>query len=100
MLLRRPASIGDIGQVLGNPPLAADEVVIVSGLPVLTDGEREADSDNPKGYYEYEKAKSRGNHGAWLDDAGGKVVKMVAQLLPNLPPNRKYRMIFMERPLG
>ena len=35
MLLRRPASIGDIGQVLGNPPLAADEVVIVSGLKLL-----------------------------------------------------------------
>ena len=25
---------------------------------------------------------------------------MLAQLLPNLPPDRKYRMIFMERPLG
>ena len=117
VLLQRPASLGTIGQVLGNPPLGDDEVVIVSGLPrsgtsmmmqmleagglpVLTDGEREADSDNPKGYYEFEKAKGRGDHREWLDQAGGKAVKMVVQLLPNLPPDRKYRMIFMERPLG
>ena len=116
VILRQPATIGKIGQVLGKAPLASDEVVIVSGLPrsgtsmmmqlleaggvpALTDGEREADSDNPNGYYEYEPAKSRGDHRGWLDQAGGKVVKMVAQLLPNLPPDRKYRVIFMERPL-
>ena len=67
VLLARPATVGKIGKVLGNPPLGTNEVVIVSGLPrsgtsmmmqmleagglpVLTDGEREADSDNPKGY--------------------------------------------------
>jgi hypothetical protein len=118
VLLQKPATVGNLGKVLGQPPLASDEVVIVSGLPrwsatsmmmqlleagglpALTDGERAADSDNPKGYYEFEKAKSRGDHREWLGDAGGHVVKMVAQLLPNLPPDRKYRMIFMERPLG
>ena len=116
VLLHTSASVGRIGKTLGLPPLAKDEVVIVSGLPrsgtsmmmqlleagglpVLTDGERAADSDNPKGYYEFEPAKSRGDHRAWLDDAGGKVVKMVAQLLPNLPSGPKYRIVFMERPL-
>ena len=117
VLLQKAATVGNLGKVLGQPPLTSDEVVIVSGLPrsgtsmmmqlleagglpALTDGERAADSDNPKGYYEFEKAKSRGDHREWLADAGGHVVKMVAQLLPNLPPDRKYRMIFMERPLG
>ncbi|HKK31702.1 MAG TPA: tetratricopeptide repeat protein, partial [Alphaproteobacteria bacterium] len=117
VLLQRPASVGRIGRTLGNPPLGSDEVVIVSGLPrsgtsmmmqlleaggipALTDSERGADSDNPKGYYEYEPAKSRGDHRGWLGEAGGKVVKMVAQLLPNLPPDRPYRIVFMERPLG
>jgi predicted AlkP superfamily phosphohydrolase/phosphomutase/tetratricopeptide (TPR) repeat protein len=117
VLLQRAATTGNVGKILGQSPLAEDEVVIVSGLPrsgtsmmmqlleagglpVLTDGEREADSDNPKGYYEFEKAKSRVNHDAWLADAGGHVVKMVVQLLPNLPRGHKYRVIFMERPLG
>jgi predicted AlkP superfamily phosphohydrolase/phosphomutase/tetratricopeptide (TPR) repeat protein len=117
VLLQSAASVGRIGEVLGKPPLDSDEVVIVSGLPrsgtsmmmqlleaggvpVLTDGERAADSDNPRGYYEFEQAKARGDHRGWLTDAGGKAVKMVVQLLPNLPPDRKYRVIFMERPLG
>jgi len=116
VLLKQPATVGKVGKTLGLPPLGRDEVVIVSGLPrsgtsmmmqlleaggitPLTDGQREADSDNPRGYYEFEPAKGRGDHGGWLDQAGGKVVKMVAQLLPNLPPGRQYRMIFMERPL-
>ncbi len=117
VLLQKPASVGDLGKTHGLPPLARDEVVIVSGLPrsgtsmmmqlleagglaVLTDGERAADSDNPKGYYEFEKAKARGNHAEWLADAGGSVVKMVVQLLPNLPRGTRYRIVFMERPLG
>lgn len=116
VLLQKSATVGRIGKTLGLPPLNADEVVIVSGLPrsgtsmmmqlldagglpVLSDKEREPDSDNPKGYYEFEPAKSCGDHDGWLNQAGGKVVKMVAQLLPNLPPGHKYRMIFMERPL-
>ena len=116
VLLRQAATVGKIGQVMGLAPLGQDEVVIVSGLPrsgtsmmmqllaaggvpALTDAERAADSDNPKGYYEFEPAKSRGDHREWLAEAGGKAVKMVAQLLPNLPPDRKYRMVFMERPL-
>jgi len=27
------------------------------GLPVLCDGERKADTDNPKGYFEWERIK-------------------------------------------
>ena len=55
-------------------------------MPPLTDGNREADLDNPKGYYEYDKAKNLAKDRTWLPDAKGKVVKLVAQLLPALPP--------------
>ncbi|MGK7933677.1 MAG: tetratricopeptide repeat protein, partial [Microcystaceae cyanobacterium] len=32
------------------------QMLAAAGIPVMTDGVREADESNPKGYYEYEKA--------------------------------------------
>jgi hypothetical protein len=91
-----------------------DEVIVVSGLPrpgtslmmqllhaggipVVTDGIRAADVDNPRGYYEFERVKKVKTDTAWLPDARGKVVKMVSLLLFDLPPRERYRVIFMER---
>ena len=67
-------------------------------MPVLTDGIREADTDNPKGYYEFERVKQldEGDHG-WLPDAQGKAVKVISALLEHLPDDYNYRVIFMER---
>jgi hypothetical protein len=92
------------------------EIIIVSGLPrsgtslmmqmlshggleVLTDNVRTADVDNPRGYYELEQAKRVRADASWLPEARGKVVKMVSQLLYDLPPTERYRVIFMERDL-
>jgi hypothetical protein len=68
------------------------------GLPILTDNLREADIDNPKGYYEFERVKqlNKGDH-AWLNDAQGKVVKVISALLEHLPSNYTYKVIFMHR---
>jgi len=68
------------------------------GLPPLTDNIRTADEDNPKGYYEFERVKQlpKGDV-AWLPDAQGKVVKVIAALLPSLPGGYDYRVIFMQR---
>ena len=68
------------------------------GLPPLTDNLRTADEDNPKGYYEFERVKQlpKGDV-AWLPDAQGKVVKVIAALLPSLPGGYQYRVIFMQR---
>ena len=68
------------------------------GLPPLTDNLRTADEDNPKGYYEFERVKQlpKGDV-AWLPDAQGKVVKVIAALLPSLPGGYHYRVIFMQR---
>jgi hypothetical protein len=91
-----------------------DVITIVSGLPrsgtsmmmrmleaggmdVVVDNLREADEDNPKGYYELEKVKEIKNDYSWLDNVQGKVVKMVSMLLYELPSNRKYNVIFMKR---
>ena len=55
------------------------------GLEILTDDKRVADEDNPRGYYELEAVKRTKHDASWLDDSGGKVVKMVHVLLADLP---------------
>jgi hypothetical protein len=91
-----------------------DDIIIVSGLPrsgtslmmqvldaggvgVVTDNVRTADTDNPRGYYEFEQVKRVKQDASWLPGVRGKAVKMVSQLLPDLPPTERYRVVFMER---
>jgi hypothetical protein len=69
----------------------------VGGIPALTDEIREADKDNPKGYYEFERVKKIEHDKAWLEQAEGKVVKMISQLLKHLPPDYTYKVVFMRR---
>ena len=68
------------------------------GLPPLTDEIREADSDNPKGYYEFERVKQldKGDMD-WLPQAEDKAVKVISALLQHLPATHRYKVIFMER---
>lgn len=93
-----------------------DEIAVVSGLPrcgtsmmmrmleaggfpVLADGVRAADEDNPHGYYEFERVKQLREDKGWVPEARGHVVKMVSALLPELPADSRYRVVFMERDL-
>jgi hypothetical protein len=73
------------------------------GLPVLTDAIRSADEDNPRGYFELERVKQTRTDASWLDEAQGKVVKLISRLLLELPapaPDRvRYKVIFMRRDL-
>ena len=70
------------------------------GLPPLTDNIRTADNDNPKGYYEFERAKKlKEGDVAWLPEAQGKAVKIITALLTHLPSTYNYQVIFMERAL-
>ena len=72
----------------------------VGGLPVLADGVREADDDNPRGYYEFEIVKKTREDSTWLKDAGGKAVKMVYRLMYDLPKNYHYRAVLMRREMS
>jgi hypothetical protein len=76
-------------------------VLEAGGLPLLKDGIRTADDDNPKGYYEFERVKKlpEGDF-AWLPDAQGKVVKIISYLLLKLPDTYNFRVIFMQRKLA
>ena len=69
------------------------------GLPVMIDRIREADEDNPNGYYEFEAVKQTKEDPSWLEESDGKVVKMVYRLLYDLPENRTYNVLFMARNL-
>ena len=71
------------------------------GLSVITDGLRNADDDNPNGYFELEAVKDlpKGNT-AWLENAGGRAVKVVSYLLEFLPPKHSYKIIFLQRELS
>ena len=75
------------------------QMLVAGGLVPLTDGKRVADADNPRGYLEYEPATRLRDDASWVPQAKGKVVKIVAQLLPFLPPPLHYRIIFMHRNL-
>jgi len=93
-----------------------DYVIIVSGLPrsgtsmamkaihaggiePIIDNIRQADEDNPKGYHEFEPVKKTKEDASWLNNASGKVVKMVYRLLYDLPVEHQYRVVFMQRDL-
>lgn len=67
------------------------------GMEVFSDGERIADEDNPKGYYELQDVKKMATNNTFMEQARGKVVKVVVQLLPYLPKKFDYRVIFMDR---
>ncbi len=76
------------------------QMLSAAGMPVMTDGERKADEDNPRGYYEWERIKRLPQQPELIAEADGKVVKVISQLLLSLPAGRTYRVIFMERPLS
>ncbi|MFN8382156.1 MAG: hypothetical protein U0V02_09465 [Anaerolineales bacterium] len=91
------------------------KVVVVSGLPrsgtsmmmkmlsdggmdILTDKQREADEDNPNGYFEVELSKKlKDGEINWIYGAQGKAVKVISYLLEFLPNNLEYDVIFMDR---
>lgn len=95
-----------------------EPIVVVSGLPrsgtsmmmnmlaaggmeILSDGERAADIDNPKGYFELERIKNLETETdkSYLRAARGKAVKVISFLIKDLPDENDYRVLFMRRDL-
>lgn len=67
------------------------------GIKPFQDGVRQADEDNPKGYYEYEKVKDLATDASWLHKASGAAIKIISALLFHLPEDLSYHVIFMQR---
>ncbi len=94
---------GEIYVVSGLPRSGTSmmmQMLEAGGFPVFSDDKRPADANNEKGYYEHEAVKSLIQNKKWLPDAKGKVVKIVANLLPHLPPRFKYKVVFIDRDLN
>lgn len=75
------------------------QMLAAGGMPLLTDLKRKPDVDNPRGYCEWEPIKLLPKEPNRIDEAEGKAVKVISQLLLSLPSGRNYKVIFMERPL-
>ena len=80
----------------------AMKMLQAGGLPLVTDGERRADEDNPKGYFEFEPVMNlaRDTDKSWLADTRGKGIKVISTLLRELPPDYNYKVVFMRRDLS
>ena len=75
------------------------QMLVAGGMTALSDGERQADTDNPRGYLEWELIKTLPNDPECIAEGEGKVVKVISKLLLSLPAGHEYRIIFMQRPL-
>lgn len=99
-ILLRPQPDKAITIVSGLPRSGTSmmmQMLEAGGMPVLTDGVRKADKDNPRGYREFEKVKEVEKDTSWLADCHGKACKIISALLRHLPLNKSYKIIFMDR---
>ena len=74
-------------------------MLAAAGIPPLTDQVRSADEDNPLGYFELEAVKTTRQDPSWLNQAPGKVVKVIHAILRDLPATHRYLILFMHRDL-
>lgn len=73
------------------------QMLAAGGHPLLADDERAADASNPKGYLEWRGAKSLARDPGAIRAARGRAVKVISALLPTLPTEERYLVLFAER---
>ncbi|HEY6293062.1 MAG TPA: sulfotransferase family protein [Terriglobia bacterium] len=77
----------------------AMQMLAAGGTPILSDGLRAADPNNPRGYYEWEPIKQLQREPSLIAQAEDKAVKVISSLLFGLPAGHDYRILFLLRPL-
>ena len=75
------------------------QMLRAGGMALMCDGKREADVDNPEGYWEWEKIRDLPKRPLLIEQAHGKATKVISALIPALPPKHRYKIIFMIRPV-
>ena len=95
--MKQPATITIVSGLPRSGTSLMMQMLEAGGLPPLTDRIRTSDQNNPRGYYELEAVKQTREDATWLNNAGGKCVKVVSLLLYDLPMDRPYNVIFMIR---
>jgi len=112
--LNRPDKIKEMREAAEKVIGSRGTITIVSGLPrsgtsmmmqmlvkggmlPFTDGKREADDNNKKGYYEHEAVKNLSRDKKFLSGVGDQAIKIISHLLVHLPNVYKYKIVFMDR---
>ena len=73
------------------------QMLAAGGLPPLRDDARAPDAGNPRGYFEWAPARALARDPGAIAAARGRAVKVISALLPALPREHRYRVVFMER---
>jgi len=97
---RSPAYITIVSGLPRSGTSMIMQMLAAGGLPVLTDNVRQADPDNPHGYYELESVKTLKHNPSVLNAAMGKACKVISVLLYDLPKDKPYKIIFIQRALA
>jgi hypothetical protein len=99
-MVNEPAYVTIVAGVPRSGTSLMMQMLARGGIEPLTDAQRAADEDNPRGYYEYDPAKRTRADASWVDRAAGRVVKLAHVLVEHLPPEHAYRVVLMRRDLG
>lgn len=104
-MFRRQSNNAEMVVVVSGLPRSGTSMMMkmmqAGGLELLTDNQRTADENNPKGYYEFERVKKlKDGDTGWVVEARGKVVKVITALLEYLPSSETYQVILMRRDMG
>lgn len=100
--LRHGAPIVVVSGLPRSGTSMAMKMLAAGGVPIVTDGERTADEDNPKGYFEDERIKDLAamDDKTWLRAARGQAIKVISHLLKELPADNNYRVLFIRRDMS
>ncbi len=73
------------------------QMLAAGGLAPMRDDLRPPDEDNPRGYFEWQEIKQLPKNPRLIEQAHGRVTKVISMLLPYLPKAHRFRVIFMVR---
>ncbi|MBU1694800.1 MAG: sulfotransferase domain-containing protein, partial [Verrucomicrobia bacterium] len=75
------------------------QMLAAGGLAVMTDGIRRADDFHSGENFEWPRILKLPEDPYVIEEAYGRVVKVPSMLLPHLPREHRYKVIFMDRPI-
>jgi hypothetical protein len=89
--------------VVSGPPRSGTsllmQMLVASGIEAITDGQRQQDNDNPRGYFEHEQVMRLAQDAAIFNDSAGKAIKVIHALLKHIPRDWPLAVLFLERDL-
>jgi hypothetical protein len=89
--------------IVSGPPRSGTSMVMqmltAAGIETISDGRREQDHDNPRGYFEHQKVLGLAQDSTILADSAGKGVKIIHVLLKHIPPIQPIAVLFLHRDL-